>query len=377
MSMVPLKSLLPGYRTGLPSADVLDTERLRIDAALAHIQECGNLDNYPSDRSERRALMITAVRRGLVAWDRRRERYELTGAGKSQLAGLELAGKPDTTAFAGTAIQSRGPGGDTPARDNKIVPDRPPVTAGGYGEGRGPILIAAVVAMAACTGVGALLASARMLPGRVQDSASVTAPSGPGGPAATAVGGRPSPDAPVGAGAPPAATSAAQPGIGAAAGVASMPANAGGAPIPSQTAGVPGAAGLKPSTPWPDRTPREPTSDGTALADPAAQTSTTTRTGEPAAAAQNVPSGRHPHRHGHYARGNRRDDERREAAGQDGFWGPQGNGALAYNGRDGVEGRASRARRETRRSDPDREATQPHSGGRGFGTDAIFGWLFR
>src|SRR5215469_11970144 len=59
-----------------------DREELRIGAAMAYVQAQGNLDGFSQSRSERLALMGTAMRRGLVAWDRSRECYVLSGRGR-------------------------------------------------------------------------------------------------------------------------------------------------------------------------------------------------------------------------------------------------------------------------------------------------------
>src|SRR2546421_11807194 len=53
----------------------VDQESLWIGAALAHVKEHGELDALPSTRSERLAVMTTVVRRGLVCWDKTRDRY--------------------------------------------------------------------------------------------------------------------------------------------------------------------------------------------------------------------------------------------------------------------------------------------------------------
>lgn len=62
-----------------------DREELRIGAVMAHVQECGNLDGFASSRSERLALMTTAIRRGLLAWDRSSNRYSLSAPGRRYL----------------------------------------------------------------------------------------------------------------------------------------------------------------------------------------------------------------------------------------------------------------------------------------------------
>jgi hypothetical protein len=62
-----------------------DQEELRIGAAMAHVEEWGNLDGFPGSRGERLALMATATRRGLVAWDRSSDRYSLSARSRRYL----------------------------------------------------------------------------------------------------------------------------------------------------------------------------------------------------------------------------------------------------------------------------------------------------
>jgi hypothetical protein len=68
------------------AVNVLDEERLRIGAVLAYLKEHGNVDGFPARQNERMALMATAERRGLIAWDRSHERYGVTRLGESALA---------------------------------------------------------------------------------------------------------------------------------------------------------------------------------------------------------------------------------------------------------------------------------------------------
>jgi hypothetical protein len=63
----------------------LDMEALRICAAMEHIKARGNLDGFLAGRSERLALTSTAARQGLVVWDKKHSRYELTSLGESRL----------------------------------------------------------------------------------------------------------------------------------------------------------------------------------------------------------------------------------------------------------------------------------------------------
>jgi hypothetical protein len=59
-----------------------DEEELQIATALMYLLEHGKLHGFPGSRNERLALMTTAIRRGLVAWDRLRERYVLSALGQ-------------------------------------------------------------------------------------------------------------------------------------------------------------------------------------------------------------------------------------------------------------------------------------------------------
>jgi len=86
MQIAPLSRVFRRQSSSLPTAAALDEEGLKIGAALAWISQQGNLDDFPGSRNERLALMTTAIRRGLVAWDRGRDRYKLTQLGKMQTA---------------------------------------------------------------------------------------------------------------------------------------------------------------------------------------------------------------------------------------------------------------------------------------------------
>ena len=59
----------------------VNNEALKIAAAIEHIKAHGNLDGFPASRGERLALVSTAGRQGLIAWNRSRARYELTSRG--------------------------------------------------------------------------------------------------------------------------------------------------------------------------------------------------------------------------------------------------------------------------------------------------------
>jgi hypothetical protein len=84
MLVAPLSRVFRRHSSSLPTAAALDEEGLKIGAALAWISQQGNLDDFPGSRNERLALMTTAIRRGLVAWDRGHDRYKLTQLGKMQ-----------------------------------------------------------------------------------------------------------------------------------------------------------------------------------------------------------------------------------------------------------------------------------------------------
>ena len=92
------------HSSSLPTAAALDEEGLKIGAALAWISQQGSLEDFPGSRNERLALMTTAIRRGLVAWDRGHDRYKLTQLGKTQAASYSPNIKP-----------TKGPEEDSPA----------------------------------------------------------------------------------------------------------------------------------------------------------------------------------------------------------------------------------------------------------------------
>jgi hypothetical protein len=61
-------------------------ERLRIQALLRHLGSGADLRDFAASPSEKVALVKTANLRGLIAWHRPRDRYELTPAGWCELA---------------------------------------------------------------------------------------------------------------------------------------------------------------------------------------------------------------------------------------------------------------------------------------------------
>jgi hypothetical protein len=63
---------------GLPQWAALDEQALLIAAVMEHLQGHGNLDSFPASQTEKLALMKTARRQGLVRWNRRTRRYELS-----------------------------------------------------------------------------------------------------------------------------------------------------------------------------------------------------------------------------------------------------------------------------------------------------------
>jgi hypothetical protein len=68
-------------RDSLAGKKALDMEALGICAAMEHIKAGGNLDGFLAGRSARLALTSTAARQGLVVWDKKHSRYELTSLG--------------------------------------------------------------------------------------------------------------------------------------------------------------------------------------------------------------------------------------------------------------------------------------------------------
>lgn len=422
-----MKSLVPGLKSGIPSSGALDSEQLRIDAALAHIREHGNLDDHPGDRNELRAIMVTAVRRGLVAWDRRRERYQLTSAGKSQIAGLEAAAArvaasaPAAPVQAGLAAQddlTLAPVQAHRADGRPVAAALPPAAHNDgrrAGDGRRAVVIATVVALAVGTGIGGLMASSRLLPG-LQKSTDVADANPHTEPTTTVAG-----PAPV-SGAATVSSTASPPNAGstrpapqtgaapattdldetkAAEAADSKPDHQQATPSTKVAVQVDGTAPTPGASPARSifgrhhhhysrherRAPEEVAHDRMASSDGGEQAATAP-TGDQALAAapstepaETTHGGTSTRYHRHHSWRHHRDDNRQyTATQQDGFWGPQPGGALSYSGRDGMESRSSRSRYDgygTRRSGPDREAMESHSRGGHFGTDPVFGWLFR
>jgi hypothetical protein len=60
-------------------------EDARIRAVLEHIRRGGGLEDFPATRNAKRALIATAGRRRLIAWEKTRRRYELTLRGRRLL----------------------------------------------------------------------------------------------------------------------------------------------------------------------------------------------------------------------------------------------------------------------------------------------------
>jgi hypothetical protein len=56
-----------------------------MDAMLRHVGAGHDLGKFPATATERLALAWTAGARGLIEWNRRRTRYELTPMGWSKL----------------------------------------------------------------------------------------------------------------------------------------------------------------------------------------------------------------------------------------------------------------------------------------------------
>jgi hypothetical protein len=63
-----------------------NAERMRIQAMLRHLGSGADLRDLPASASEKLALVKTANQRGLIAWHKNRNRYELTAAGWCELA---------------------------------------------------------------------------------------------------------------------------------------------------------------------------------------------------------------------------------------------------------------------------------------------------
>src|ERR1043166_1596073 len=59
---------------------------MRIEAVLRHLASGADLRAFPATASEKVALVKTATHRGLIAWSKGRNRYELTSAGWCELA---------------------------------------------------------------------------------------------------------------------------------------------------------------------------------------------------------------------------------------------------------------------------------------------------
>jgi hypothetical protein len=80
-----LSRLLGRGPVTFPERSALDEEGLRLGAALAVIKQRGDLMDVAGSRTDTLALVTTAVKRGLIAWDLSRERYDLTALGETHL----------------------------------------------------------------------------------------------------------------------------------------------------------------------------------------------------------------------------------------------------------------------------------------------------
>ena len=85
MSVMLLSKVFRQSDDALQSSTAPDEEEFRISAAMEHIRKHGNLDTFRGSRNLRLALTTTAIKRGLVVWDKRRKRYGLTSLGKQRL----------------------------------------------------------------------------------------------------------------------------------------------------------------------------------------------------------------------------------------------------------------------------------------------------
>jgi hypothetical protein len=131
------------HSSSLPTAAALDEEGLKIGAALAWISQQGNLDDFPGSRNERMALTTTAIRRGLVAWDRGHDRYRLTQLGKTQAACYSPNISPNIKSTKG------------PAQDSPVVKSGLPARLLDRFERRPYTIIAAFFAIGAAVGAAA------------------------------------------------------------------------------------------------------------------------------------------------------------------------------------------------------------------------------
>ena len=145
---------------GLPQWAALDQEALRIGAAMEHLQDHGNLDSFSGSQNEKLALIMTARRQGLVTWDRKMGRYELTSIGRER-SGMRRALR-----------RSDGP-------------TNPPPASAGSGKGwmLGSGTIVAGIAGAAIGAIAMALlpgSSSKQLPREQAAMATATKPSGAG-----------------------------------------------------------------------------------------------------------------------------------------------------------------------------------------------------
>jgi hypothetical protein len=85
MDITRLSRLLGVGSAALPETSALDAEGLRLGAALAIIRQGGDLEHFAGSRAEMLALVMTATKRGLIAWDRGQARYDLTRLGEAHV----------------------------------------------------------------------------------------------------------------------------------------------------------------------------------------------------------------------------------------------------------------------------------------------------
>jgi len=105
-----LSRLLGRDSVAFRERSALDEDGLRLGAALVVIKQRGNLMQFAGSRTDMLALMTTAVKRGLIAWDLSGERYELTALGHSHLEtyrpAATAAPSPDATAGSSAAAMA-------------------------------------------------------------------------------------------------------------------------------------------------------------------------------------------------------------------------------------------------------------------------------
>src|ERR1700693_3549101 len=105
----------PSRQTSPPA---LDLEALRVGAAMEHIEAHGNLDRFPARRGERVALVSTAVKQGLLVWNRsrggRKALRDPQGGGGAVHAGMNaLVTAASAVVVLGAAFLAFSPTGST------------------------------------------------------------------------------------------------------------------------------------------------------------------------------------------------------------------------------------------------------------------------